>query len=89
MHNMRRAVNRVNHLHEQLRAYRRQLRQHVKQQQQQQQQGAAGGGWLAACAPDSLLMAVEGGVLLRDGQDLYCMAWAAARRGAGGARWAV
>lgn len=58
------------------------------QQQQQQQQSLqpAASDIVRQCTPDSLLLAVEGGVLQRDGGDLYCFAWAAAQLAGGGAK---
>lgn len=37
------------------------------------------------CSPDSLLLAVEGGVLRRGDGGLYCFAWVAAQLAGGGA----
>jgi hypothetical protein len=65
--------------------------QHYQQQQaaqQQQQLQPAASELLYHCAPDSLLLAVEGGVLQRGSGELYCFAWAAAQLAGGGAQHA-
>jgi hypothetical protein len=59
--------------------------QHYQQQQTGQQQHLQpAASQLCHCAPDSLLMAVEGGVLQRGSGDMYCFAWAAAQLAGGG-----
>jgi len=78
---MRRAVNRVQGM---ATAWQQQQQQHDDQQQKRHlewQQEAA--PQLLYCSADSLLLAVEGGVMQR-GKDLYCFAWAATQLAGGG-----
>lgn len=85
-----RATNRVQAL---AAAWQQQHNQPHRQQQQQQcvmhdsqqlRQPAAPSQGLVHCAPESLLMAIEGGVLRRRCGGLYCFAWAAVQLAGGG-----
>lgn len=80
-----RALNRV----KAMAAAWRSLHHHRPQQQQHgqdlpEQQPADPELW-RQCSPDSLLLAVEGGVLRRGDGGLYCFAWVAAQLAGGGA----
>lgn len=89
LHCTSRAVNRVQAMSAAWRLHHRQNKaaqqQHQQTHIQEQLLQPAAAQLLLQCAPDSLLLAVEGGVLQRGNGDLWCFAWAAAQLAGGGA----